>query len=411
VDYLNEWQSGGFMSASYIQSKSWKIFLGILLSLSLNFAACSKMQGPSEEGSKGVVEAPPVDPCEQQENVNNILCQWVATEMTSSGSKMSLDYDSEGRPSRFITYDASGNKTNVADLVYSNYGLSNSTSFSQPTPAPSGNFTVINTQSNFYNADGSINKIEAERKTNGVVDSTSKKLFDYNTLGKVNITDAETGGTPNPNTTGGYLQIITKDSNGKIKSIDTKRETFSNNVNQVTSLESMNFDYDAKTGRLTTMVNKTQDCSKSTCSSNNLDPNKATLDPIVPTQVMTSTMFYDDQNRAISFTQINDGDTSKTPIVPPDGTPDSTQTCDLKYEIQTQANIAFKHPIMNFIDASGGLTGLGFELFSIKDLFSTFSCNTTVGGQTTNQGNAMTFKWVRFWQVLPGGQPPGGSNP
>jgi hypothetical protein len=396
------------MSASYIEGKSWKIFLGILLGLSLNFAACSKVQGPSEEGSKGVVEAPPVDPCEQPENLNNILCQWVATEMNIPGSKWSIDYDSGGKPTRFTAHDASGNKTTITDVVYNKDGLSNMMSYSNPSPAPSGNFIEISTQTHFYNSDGSISKIEADRKTNGVVDSTSESIFDYTTPGKTKVTVTETGGTLNPNTTGKNFKTITKD-NGKLKFLDEKRETFSGNQFNVVDLESGSFEYDTKTGRLLSMVQKSQDCSLKTCTGNNKDPNIATLDPIDPTLVMTSTMTYDDQNRAISFTQTTDGDTTPTHIVPPDNIPDSTYACDLKYEIQSQDDIAFKHPIMNIIDSSG-LTGLGLDIFSIKDLFSTFACTSTAGGQSSPPEN-ITFKWMRLWEVLPGGQPPGGSNP
>jgi hypothetical protein len=403
------------MRASYMLGKSWKIFLGILLSLSLSFAACSKMQGPSEESGKGVVEAPPVDPCEQPENLNNVLCQWVAAEMDmqyagpgAGQMKMLFEYDpnGEGRPSRITSLDSSGNKASVIDLLYNNFGISIRTTYSNPHTPGHDDFTKIETQTFNYNSDGTLDKIETIDKENGIVQSTTDYSFDYSTPGKVNITEQDKDSLSV--VSGGSFQILTKDNNGKIKSMSTKTI---NSTPQVTSVTIMTLDYDTKSGRLSKMVGTAQDCLKLACIGNNMDKNTATVDPITtPTQVQTIDLTFDDQSRGIKYISSYDGDPSKSPIVPPDGTPDSIQEFDMKYEIQSQANIAYKNPIMNLIEVTGGAVMSGLDLFSVKDLFSSASSSTITGSQSTSS-TAMTFKWMRFWQVIPGGQAPGGSNP
>jgi YD repeat-containing protein len=396
------------MRASYMLGKSWKIFLGILLSLNLSFAACSKMQGPSEESGKGVVEAPPVDPCEQPENLNNILCQWVATEANSSGSKMTLDYDSAGRPTRFTTYDGSGNKTDLTELLYNNSGLTNRTSYSQPTPLPSGNFSVIDTQTNDYNSDGTLDKIEILHKINGILDTTTTDSFDYHVPGKVFITIKYNDGGGNFKS--GSFMIVTKDNGDKVKLLEAK--SYDNAFN-VTNVSNMSLTRNSKTGRLSDTVNTSQYCKINQCTGNNASGNNTTIDPIDPTKatlVETGHLDFDDQDRMIGFTQSTDGDQNSNPPVPPDNKPDYTMKCALGYEIQSQDNIAFKHPIMNLMDATGYF-GFGFDIFTVKDLFSTFSWTTEIPGKPTPSPSVQTLKWMRVWQAIPGGQPPGGSNP
>jgi YD repeat-containing protein len=410
VDYLDELELGGSMSASYIEGKSWKIFLGMLLSLSLSFAACSKVQGPSEEGSKGVVEAPPVDPCEQPENLNNILCQWVATEIKTGGETSALQYDDKGRITQMAIHDDKGQTEMMGTLTYNDQGLWKAVSNTQPDPPDSKNFTEIDTATYTYDTQtGLIKNIVTDRTKNGAPNGRTEVVYTTMPNGvDLGILTVEKDSSLQPIKQ--HTKIITKDpTSGKVLSVDEKEAPPTMGA-PPEDWSITKFHYYPDTGRLERMERSEQNCLAKSC----MDPanNALLLANIAPTKVMVYEFSHDDNDRISGTTTTSDGevDSSSTPPKiksnpgdPP--VPDSTNVCEVKYEIQTQAKIARVHPVTFFMMTLGGM---GFDVgFNERDIFTSISCNTT--GQSSSENTS--FKWARLWQVIPGGQPPGGSNP
>ena len=95
-----------------------KRFLITILTLGLSIAACTQGQGPAETPDKvtvaGADAPPPEDVCEKPENLENILCQWVMTEMEMGQGTDKVTYkylfDPEGRFVQITALDSQGHR-------------------------------------------------------------------------------------------------------------------------------------------------------------------------------------------------------------------------------------------------------------------------------------------------------------
>lgn len=386
-----------------------RIGFSALFILSLAFSACTQGQGPGQPdkvtvaGTEGAPAPTPVDVCEKPENLDNILCQWVATKMSypdSSAKKEQADlfYDSEGRLIRIDVKE--GDKAGMLALfTYNEFGLWKVDLYSEADPA-TGNFTKQQTRTTTYNLQTKeIKDVIDETRKNGTLQTIEEHIYASSPLGILTVKkDVSVDPTMNP--IGVEIKYITKDSN-------------TNQITQISEYDALpqmgapplmwkvtDYSYNAQ-GRLEKTEEKTQDCQITPCSAY---PNPVNT----PHAIDTSEFEFDSQNRLLQNTQTSQGafdfqtHAILTPVTDPVD-PSKIQVCDATYEIQTEAKIAGKHPIDYLI---GGFETTGFgNLFGDRDIFTTFGCHAS--NQPMNPDNTAQVKWVRLWEALPEGKPPG----
>jgi hypothetical protein len=133
---------------------------------------------------------------------------------------------------------------------------------------------------------------------------------------------------------------------------------------------------------LNLVISKTQNCAVTPCVFGGT---------FSPTDISETEFFHDDQGREtgykITITQGSGGD----------------YNCEMTYELDTRAKIAGIHPLEYMLNTFAPVPiNLGVD---DRDIFSSWDC--TLGGQPFQD---VDFKWVRLWEALPEGQPPGGAD-
>lgn len=384
------------------ENKKTKILLGFLLTLALAIGSCTQGKD-GEQAGEGVdftTEAPSVNNCEKPENLNNILCHWVATKMTTKAINFELQYDEQGRIEHMAGKDPNGHTIMKGDLTYNQYGLWQFVSYSNPNPPDSENYTQVETRTTYYNPQGKVEDVISETKVNGSYDSGYVMEFSNNGL-EVETTHLDN----NQNNTNKETRITTLDpQTGKIKTVEEKEvDTQSGDDLKWTFRE---FEYVPDTGRLWKMTAKHQNCRVKACGGM-ADP--AQMDP---TNIEVVELKYDEEGRLKDWIQTSEGELNYS-VNPPTilsdvgdpPVPDKTASCVLSYDIETKAPIAKEHPIQ-FLMSSLGQSGFDL-LFNEKDIFSKYTCPTSLSNQP---GLDMEIHWVRLWEALPEGKEPGSAE-
>lgn len=356
------------------------------LTLVFCFASCTKGQdtdlGTEGNITTGGTEAEAEDVCEKPENLDNILCQWVATEMDPGYGKMTLQYNSQGRVILAEGYDLDGVKLSTTSLVYNDYGVWKISLHQDPNPPGSQNYqSEQRVDFEYYEGSGRVKSKKMERYSGGSKQSSME--WQYSDLQSNNTVSGVFGqkdGAGNLQQLG--VTLITYDpGTGKIKSVD-RRLSDGNTMNNPASWTQDSYHYDSQTGRLNLMISKTQNCAVTPCSFGGT---------FSPTDSYETEFFHDDQGRETGY----EAKTTKG------NKPDTT--CEMTYEIETQAKIAGIHPLEFMINTFAPIPlNLGVN---DRDIFSSWDCS--LAGQPLQE---IDFKWVRLWEALPEGQPPGGAD-
>lgn len=361
------------------------------------FSACTQGQGPEGKVTTAGAEAAP-DVCEKPENLDNVLCQWVASELkmaspTGEIANLQIFYDETGSPYRITGTDGQGKKT-IMNFSYNDYGLWKVVTYSEPDPPESENFTKEKTQTTNYNSDGSIQTRISEVKVNGQPQSSEEKYYFYVVPNVIATVFKDGAGNP----TSGMQELINKDPNsGKVSSIEeTKGPVVGMSITSREHWSISNFGYDFDTGLLRRIEKDSQNC---------LVPNRPCGQTLDPNVITIEDISYDDQGRPSKFHMSTEGEVDSNnqivslPHDPPD--PDQESECDFKYELQTQAKLAKMNPLGIFLML---VPMPGWNLnFNDQSLFTQFSCGP-VGASEPQM--VMTPHWVRLWEALPEGQPP-----
>jgi hypothetical protein len=363
----------------------------IFFFLNLGFTACTQGQGPTGEAPQGAPKVtlagadttPPVDVCENPENLDNILCQWVAQEMEvndSAGKRTyQMSYDSEARIIQLITVGQGGHHDNITTLTYNDNSLLGWMLYSDADPPESEYYTTVTSGSYFYNDHGLLEKKTSDLKKGGATQTSTRWTFTYPQPNKVeNYAITEDGAHT---VTGIIYETITKDSaSGKLLTDEVKYSTDPRLYGAIDTWAVQTYQYNTQTGRLDKITYQSQDCKTTAC---------VFTSPIVSAVHMETRFSYDGKGRFKGFTAYDSG-----------GIPN--KSCETSYEIQTQGKMAGPHP-QDFILNVFFPTQFSLDL-NDRDIFSTWNCET--GGQPSEENK---FKWVRLWQALPEGKPPGGS--
>ena len=364
------------------------------LSLMFCFASCTKGQD-SDPGTEGTITAggseAQEDVCEKPENLDNILCQWVASEMTVSfgpqTAQMLFTYDEKGRLTEFSGTQG-GMNMGVFTVRYNENGLWKTYNYSAPNPPESKDWTIEEITTYNYNDEGKLESVNGVTNDgNGVRQKSSNTIYQY--FPQQNLRTENTSELDQSyNTTYSTNKTIHTDPNsGNTDWIEIKEGIpgmFGGTLKHWTKNE---YQYYPQLGRMMVWYKESQMCEVLPCGAD-----------LQPTQAAQYTYEYDNLGRMKALTVETDGDPWANPVVPVDGTYEEKYTCEITYEIQTQAEIAGKHPLKNFADIQNMTS---FDLgYNTKDIFSSLSCQNT----------SFSLKWVRLWEALPGGQPPGGAE-
>lgn len=366
-----------------------KKYFAILL-LATGMAACTQGPGTKEAPDKVTVAGgetpteggPTEDVCEKEENLNNILCKWVATEIQiqypNYTAIQKYGYDSEGRIERMTGTDQNGAKHGVGTLVYNDKGVQVIQYFSEPNPPGTEQWTSewkINFE--YYDQPGRVKSKIVEIKKNGVKQSSYQSGY---TPLQGNIVDSVTAMYgPSSTPVGIAYERATYDP-VTLKVQSTDKKNYGANLSSPTSWEQFTFQYDTGTGRLDKLITKTQDCTVNPC--NNFQG------PFNPSHISDLDFHFDDKGRETGYTweDIHGGT--------------EEGSCEMSYDFETKAKIVNIHPLEFMINTFAPIViTLGVN---DQDIFSSWVCSR--GGQVENDAR---FKWARLWEVLPGGRPPG----
>jgi hypothetical protein len=328
----------------------------------------------------------------------------VASEYKNSTGVSLLQYDDQGRINGMEMRDNNDKTTMKGTLTYNEYGLATTVSNSLPDPPDSQNFTEVDTTTYKYDQTGAIQQVVSDKTNKGKPNGQS--VSNYLTLpnGDLGITMVDFDSNQQP--VKQRLKLITKDATGRVTMMDEKVLPPAMG-SPPDDWSITKFYYDTDTEHLIKMERSDQNCLVRTC----LDPATNTvLANIDPTGIQIFTFNYDAQGRRSGAITTGEGEidySHKPPTVksnpgdPPD--PDVTQTCELHYEIQTQAKILGEHPLDFFMATLGQV---GFDPgFSNLDMFTSMTCS--VSPSTSASSGDFSFKWVRFWETQPEGKPPG----
>jgi hypothetical protein len=403
---------------AFILNRYLKNIFPALLVLCLGFTACTQGQQGANEGNGKVVgggsEASPQGPstpqgtaaaggsedvCEKPENVNDILCQWVAPEFKIEvGGKLvstvKVEYDQEGWPTRLMTYDDQNNMIGVMAFFYNDFGVSKTLYLVTPDPVGSKNFTTDENTTYSYNSDGTLHSIHAVINIKGALDSSLDTTFQYFPQSSqmmssevwkdaTNTTTRACNKTNQRDFTTGFIQS-TDEKCGLPGMMGGSLETWSITTNTP----------DPNTGRLKSSNEKRQDC---------LVPGQPCGTTLVPTSITNYEVIFDAEERTLQYLGNTDGavDLQTHAIITPVGQPpSSSEECDFTYDLKTQAKVAKKNPLGLYLMVAP-MEGMNIT-FGDRDYFATFLCKF---GNVTQM--VMTPKWVRLWEVLPLGKPPG----
>lgn len=358
----------------------------------------SGTQGTAEAPADSASKASTAEFCERSENLDNVLCKWVATEFTveypSGGAKMGIVSDSAGRLAKMLGYmnpKDLKNPTSVVTRAYEGDNIRFQEGLSNPDPNDPSKFLDTTTTTYSYNSDGKIEKSTEEYKSKGVLSSTYTTEYFYGGNAKgFDVFSVETG----KDSTGAVTSLMNhgfqKDkATGRTLVHETKRLDPGNSTVNNWTIDT--FSYDPVTGRLKSYVSQDQDCLKAACVSS-----------IVPQTIKTTRIFHDDAGRAIKILSEDDGDIKSN--TPPNGVVDSTYACEFEYGNASAAPYAYLHPLMSF--ASLGVP-TGFEdAFTVKDTFTVFKCP----GTQPNSNMTMTFVQKRLWEALGVANPAGSGS-
>jgi hypothetical protein len=371
----------------------------ILMTFCLGFTACTQGQGPGEPAKVTTAGAQaPVDTCENPENINNSLCQWVVKEIgssspTSDQTKIVFTYDDQGRISQLAAFDKEGKKDSYADFTYDHLGYSKVEFFSEPNPKGSENFSQKMTKTVLHNPqDGSIASINwvAGTLSNGQFTEVSSRVSTFVYSGsKLTVTtiyyDAQ------KKITNATVSEVQKDGEGRIESIIGKEGDWNGTViDPLNTWVVEKVSYTA-TGRLDKWEKQIEYCSTPAgCD---------TTAAIVPNEIDMNGYTYDDQDRMTRFFQTKDGGYNSTP----DNSIDGSNEFDFSYDSSKKEKIAGEHPF-SIIFGVQVQPYFGEYGFNNLDIFSTLIGQEN--GQPSKDG-PVHFDWVRLWEVLPEGKAPG----
>lgn len=377
------------------------IFLTIL-----GFTACGgsgdKGAGESagDKGTTGGSAALMTDSCEKPENVANPACQWVAKEMNIDSqnsnkavehTKVAFQYDADGRVTR-AEGGVNGQSEALMTMIYVKEGLSKMMNYGSPKPPGSGNWTSETATNVAYNPDGTKYTVKTEDKRDGKVTGGTYEVFSSLPTGSGSIYTATDAANQQ---TAGSIRVKTVDPS-------TQRPTTNSefgivpNKNDLLYWTQSTFTYSPE-GKLTLLVVKRQDCTTVKCGANNTYP----VDPatIIDTTSLTTTqVLYDEKNRLKGFAMSSYNDYKNKP-----DQIDNTMTCEMVYDMDTGAKIAYKHPLDSFLDLFGG-GGNAFPIsFTTSDVFKSWSCKMN---GASDPAMTMSFTWARLWEVQPDGRAP-----
>lgn len=405
---------GGTMPVNHFQ-KTWG-FLPVFIFLILFFTSCTQgQQGPgsregvSTEGTetiRGGTEAlPGAGSCDTPENANNVLCQWVATELVGKQGdtpirKVLIAYYDTGWPKEVTDIDQNGNKKSIHQIYYDNNLVLEKT-VAQESPDPgTDNFTRVVTKIIKYNPNGSIDKVTTEKKDNTGTQlfRTTEASYSYPSNSQMDVA-TNIMDDPGVVTSKSHSTTLKDPSSGKINSIETKVESSNGSggfILETWYLDSYTYD---PNGRIDKLAKSKQECSSSLISG-------GCQSSIQATELKTYDYDYDGQGRVSQFTASSDGDSYNPSIGVPDNQIETSLAFAMNYDPALPGKIARQHPleILLTVDPESPF-GQGFN---DRDLFSSFSGQMAGAGIPANYPSlTMTVKWSRLWEVLPGGRPPG----